>query len=86
VYTGVHFHGLGLVVGVPERDGRGGLPGVEPIGGQGGKEIIPLALDGVFLLRDLHLPPGQFFVHEIHNQGVFDGLPSAFGFRGFILG
>jgi len=61
-------------------------PSIQPIGGHGGKEIIPLTLDRVFLFRDLNLPPGQFFVHEVHDERVFDGLPAAFGMRGFVLG
>jgi len=82
--TGVHLHGLSLVIRVPERDSRGGLSGIEPIGGQGGKEIIPLTLDGVFFFGNGHVPPGQLFVHQIDDKRVFDGLPSAFGFRWFI--
>ena len=69
---------------MPEGNGRGGLAGVEPIGGQSSKEIVPLALDGVFFFGNSNVSPGQFFVHEIHDQRVFDGFPAAFGFRGFV--
>jgi hypothetical protein len=65
---GIHLHRLGLAVRVPEGECRGSFSGIEPIGGQGGKEIIPLALDGVFFIGDGNVPPGQLFVHQINNE------------------
>jgi hypothetical protein len=83
---GVHLHSLALIIGVPEGECRGKLLGFEPVQGQGCEEMIPLTLDGVLFFGNGNVPPGQFFMHEIHNERVFDGFPTAFGFRGFISG
>ena len=84
--TGIHLHRLSLVIGVPEGECRGTFLGFEPVHGQGCEEVISLTLDGVFLVSDSHVPPFQLFVHEIHDQRVFDGFSGRRTFRRFVLG
>jgi hypothetical protein len=84
--TGVHLHRLGLVIGMPKGDGRGGFSGIQPMRGQGGEEVMALALDRIFLLRDLDVPSFQLFMHEIDDERVFDRFLVAFRRWGFIPG